>query len=186
MENKYMEVFNCVRSALSKNGNLKINKLINGYMLPFSDYTTGEWYDIWNDWTCHLLSARGKNGGAIIDDYDSSKCSLQTWINWQVLKLIQERARNWKKTKEEKYKMKSYEYDIEDIYGGLESSDLNPEEALIAKETRAEIDKYVDFIPVWSGEVTHEECAKKLGMSVSTVKRRVNELKKIVKEIREL
>lgn len=181
-DNVYMSVFNGVRSALSGNGKLPVNRLIKRYKRPFHDYTISEWYDIWNDYTSSLLTGDVNGEIPYHDCYDPELSSLQTWINYKVLDFIQHRARAWNREKNdsnnniEPLSLTGYEeYFV--------SNTPDPESLVIIKETYMEIIRLERYISAYTGEKTYDELAEELGIHRNTV---YNNVKKLNSEIKDL
>ena len=185
-------LFDCVRSALSGHGKLKVNKMIRGYKMVFMNYTWDDWYDIANDYTIILLVGKEKKGASpegwkipYYDEFDSDKSSLQTWVNFKVLGLIQQRARDKKKFDNEKNEIekKPIVFSMDGLEDYLKSDSVDAEKLMIIRETYEEIMELGDYIPAFTGEVSHQELAEEMGICRKTV---YNNVRKLDSEINDL
>ncbi len=173
----YHSVHKCVKSALSKNGILDTNKIINRHIhflnIRFNYPGGGFFYDLTNDITISILDK--------IDLFDSEKSLLQTWVNWQTLGWVSSFVKHSIKREG---KVES-DVSVEKIQHFYTTNEGTPEDMIDIKNLFKRIEKDKVLFKVLTGEISHLRAAELEGTHVNTIYRRIKKYKKLVDKMHE-
>ena len=183
------EIFPMVRSALSGNGKLLVNRLIRKHIKQlteeYNDFNRDVKYEMYNFYTKRIVSR--------YDNYDPDreKTTLQSWVNWEVLRQLDHDYGKIEPSEtivitECELASKFESTSFSDIVSMLSDCDrLNQEDLVIIKDTVEKLgnENAWIYLNVYSGIITKKDAYTELGISKPTFDKRYELFKKTMEEL---